>query len=33
MFKLTDIKDDFYVHVVCGCGLKFRAEEMYICYK
>ena len=32
MYSLTNEKDDNYIHIICGCGNKFRAEEMYICY-
>lgn len=33
MYSLTNEKDDYYCHIVCECGRKYRAEEMYICYK
>ncbi len=33
MYNQTCENDDYYVHIECGCGRKFRAEEMYICYK
>ena len=32
MFSLTNEKDDCYVHYECGCGRKFKAEELYLCY-
>lgn len=33
MYNLANEKDDFYSFVECGCGRKYKAEEMYICYK
>ena len=32
MYSLTNEEDDYYCHILCGCGRKYRAEEMYICY-
>ncbi len=32
MFSLSNEKDDFYCHVECSCGRKYRPEEMYLCY-
>ena len=33
MFNSINLKEEIYVHIICGCGNKFKAEEMYICYK
>lgn len=33
MYSLANEKDDCYSLVECGCGRKYKAEEMYICYK
>ena len=32
MYSLTNEEDDYYCHINCGCGRKYRGEEMYICY-
>ena len=32
MYKSLNRNEDFYCLVQCGCGRKFKAEEMYICY-
>ena len=32
MYSLTNEEDDYYCHIFCGCGRKYRGEEMYICY-
>lgn len=33
MYSQTNENDDFYSLVICGCGRKYKPEEMYICYK
>ncbi len=33
MFNSINSKDEIYIHIICGCGNKFKAEDMYICYK
>lgn len=33
MYSFTNQNDKIYIHILCGCGRKYKAEEMYICYK
>lgn len=33
MNSLNLEKKDSYCLIYCGCGRKFSAEDMYICYK
>lgn len=33
MYSLSDESEDFYCFIVCECGRKYKAEEMYVCYK
>lgn len=33
MYSFTNEKEDYYIHIACECGRRYRAEEMYICYK
>lgn len=33
MYSLSNPNDDYYCQIYCGCGRKYNAEEMYICFK